>query len=297
MSIAPIDLFDELPRVDGPKLGRFNGGNYKRIEYLELLGRSSDQGQYTIGDHGYVFKVRIDGELYALKVASLRIPITRYKLTVVSFDSMTYRKPLTMLDPAGRSCVSQIDVEGQCDPFYAECRAYGRIASKPRKRPIAIACYGFIGIPAEQESFFAERFNVTDWNRPEGELSLGSANRQPFRALVKEFATEDPEITKGLAASMWRDLTALHGQGIYVMDVRWDNYKRGHLVDFSSAWTSPYFQFRRDVSSEEEIRMYKEIDLEAFNLMVEEELGMGVSARIELNKAVVERLRPRRKEE
>ncbi len=71
MSIAPIDLFDELPRVKGPKLGRFKGRNYKRIEYLELLSGSNDQDQYPIGDHGYVFKVRIDEEVYALKVASL----------------------------------------------------------------------------------------------------------------------------------------------------------------------------------------------------------------------------------
>lgn len=57
MSIAPIDRFDELPRVNGPK-PRFKY-DHRGIEYLDLLARE---------DHGYLFKVRINGELYALKI-------------------------------------------------------------------------------------------------------------------------------------------------------------------------------------------------------------------------------------
>ncbi|KAK5200961.1 hypothetical protein LTR47_012123, partial [Exophiala xenobiotica] len=68
MSTALIDEFDELPRIKGPKLRRFKDGHYKRIEYLELLGRSDDERQLPNGGHGYVFRVRIDGELYALKI-------------------------------------------------------------------------------------------------------------------------------------------------------------------------------------------------------------------------------------
>jgi hypothetical protein len=55
------------------KLRRFKDGHYKRIEYLELLGRSDDEEQLPNGDHGYVFGVRIDGELYALKIVRLGI--------------------------------------------------------------------------------------------------------------------------------------------------------------------------------------------------------------------------------
>lgn len=67
MSTAAIDQSDELPSIEGPKLRRFKGGNYNRIEYEELLGS---------GDHGYVFRVRIDGELYALKLVRLGTPTT-----------------------------------------------------------------------------------------------------------------------------------------------------------------------------------------------------------------------------
>lgn len=74
------------------------------------------------------------------------------------------------------------DIEQQNDPFYAECRAYGRIASNPQERPIAVACHGFLSIPATQESFFAHKFGITQWDRPQDKLSV----REPFRAIVKD---------------------------------------------------------------------------------------------------------------
>ena len=81
------------------------------------------------------------------------------------------------------------------------------------------------------------------------------------------------------------------------MDVRWNNYKGGHLVDFSSAWTEPHFEFRKDVNSEEDININRQIDLAAFDKMVKEELGMDVSVRTEPNPDFIARLRLRRKSE
>jgi hypothetical protein len=79
------------------------------------------------------------------------------------------------------------------------------------------------------------------------------------------------------------------------MDVRWDNYKGGHIVHFSSAWTEPHFEFRRDVNSEKDININRQIDLAAFNKMVKEELGMDVSARTEPNLDLIARLCPRKR--
>ena len=76
MTTAIIDQFDELPRIKGPKLRRFKEGHYKKIEYLELLSKFDDEEQLPDGDHGYVFKVRIDGELYALKIVHFGISTT-----------------------------------------------------------------------------------------------------------------------------------------------------------------------------------------------------------------------------
>lgn len=69
------------------------------------------------------------------------------------------------------------------------------------------------------------------------------------------------------------------------------------MVDFSSAWTEPHFEFRKDVNSEEDIRVNRQIDLAAFDKMVKEELGMDVSAKTDMNPDFVARLRPRRKKE
>ena len=60
------------------------------------------------------------------------------------------------------------------------------------------------------------------------------------------------------------------------MDIRWSNYKGGHLVDFSLAWMEPHFKFRKDINSEEDIKINRQIDLAAFDKMVKEELGMDL---------------------
>ena len=68
-------------------------------------------------------------------------------------------------------------------------------------------------------------------------------------------------------------------------------------MDFSSAWTEPHFEFRKDVNSEEDIKINKQIDLAAFDKTVKEELGMDVFVRTEPNPDLIARLRPRRKRE
>ncbi|KAF2650600.1 hypothetical protein K491DRAFT_761601 [Lophiostoma macrostomum CBS 122681] len=263
MASAAVDVFDELPRIEKEKLSRFQNGRYKRIEYIELLGKTDGEDQLPDGDHGYVFKVRIDRVLYALKI----------------FRFFDIEEALAMLDPAGRSLVTPEEVEGQTNPFYAECRAYAKIAAKTKSRvsSVAIACHGFVSIPAKMETVLARRFNITDWNRPEAELSLNPTQRQPFRALVKDLVETDPIVTPELIPLMRRELKALNRFGIYVMDVKWRNYKGGHLVDFSSAWTKPHHEFRRDINSAEDIAMLKEIDLVAFEEMVKDDLGIVVS--------------------
>lgn len=94
MSTAVIDQFDELPRIQGPKLRRFKDGHYESIEYLEVLGRSDHMDQLPNGDHGYVFRVQIDRELYALKIVRLGRFTTYLNLTAASFDFSTWERLL-----------------------------------------------------------------------------------------------------------------------------------------------------------------------------------------------------------
>lgn len=58
-------LLNELPPCDGPRLHVFK---YRRapIEWLELLEKSSPESHSA--SQGYVFKVKINSKIYALKV-------------------------------------------------------------------------------------------------------------------------------------------------------------------------------------------------------------------------------------
>jgi hypothetical protein len=92
MSTYDIDKHDELPQIDGPKLPCFKERRYKKIEYLELLNPPREEEQSSNGGHGYVFKVLIDSEPYALKIvcASNLAPVEG--LTVHSFASSTLKR-------------------------------------------------------------------------------------------------------------------------------------------------------------------------------------------------------------
>lgn len=75
MPPTAIDQFDELPRTEGPKLLRFNDGPCPEIEYLEHLSNGDNEDQ----SKGYVFKVRIDEQLYALKIVCLTVRLVSRK--------------------------------------------------------------------------------------------------------------------------------------------------------------------------------------------------------------------------
>ena len=73
MAEAPINKYDLLPNIEGPKLHRFNDGQYKKIEYLDLLSSSDDSDEPFLGDHGYVFSVLIDSQPFALKIVGFAL--------------------------------------------------------------------------------------------------------------------------------------------------------------------------------------------------------------------------------
>jgi hypothetical protein len=51
-----------LPQCDGPKLKAFDFQGPQQIEFLDYLGS---------GTHAIVFKVKIRGQIYALKLVSI----------------------------------------------------------------------------------------------------------------------------------------------------------------------------------------------------------------------------------
>lgn len=134
------------------------------------------------------------------------------------------------------------------DPFYAECRAYGRINEiytrlHPGQQPqdlkpehlLAVQCYGYLMLTRSHEKVLASQFPSIYFTRdPEqhGEI--------PVRALVKRYVPEPSFALKTRSVKrMMQDLKTLHDHGLYPIDIRVENYRAGLLVDFGMALTTP----------------------------------------------------------
>ena len=64
--------------------------------------------------------------------------------------------------------------------------------------------------------------------------------RAVFRAIVEDLVTDDFSLTHRVVKKMKKILLVIREQGIYPIDLKVSNYKRGLLVDFNTAMTEPY---------------------------------------------------------
>lgn len=129
------------------------------------------------------------------------------------------------------------------DPFYNECRAYGRLIENDVNGKIAVRCYGHMAIPAAREDELARRFDVDVWDRLRDDSKLPVSKRQPFRAIVKDLIEDDRPLDEKKLIRMRKDLLKMHKLGVYPQDVRERNYGDGLLLDFSIAITKPHWVF------------------------------------------------------
>jgi len=185
-------------------------------------------------------------------------------------------------------------IVGHLDPFYAECRAYGRIAETNRKRPVAVPCYGFLRIPAAQEDFLNATFDISDWDRPKEEYDRPIADRQSFRAIVKELVTDPVPFKNNMVRGMLADLRSLRNITVFVRDIRADNYCGGKLVDFSVSWTVPHLMLADGLRDMDFIEEDIIEELIAFDKMIED-AGIVTPVRATRNKVYASKLRPRKK--
>ncbi|KAF2752520.1 hypothetical protein EJ05DRAFT_297433 [Pseudovirgaria hyperparasitica] len=259
-----------LPPCEGPKLLPFkrHKGN---IHFLKLLSSSPrlDGSEGAEGGHSYVFKVRIGKKKYALKV----------------FKFFSVEQERSSVFPTDRVKASDEIITYHSDPFYAECRAYGKLQTheqqqqeqrtrderrQHREHPhrLAVPCYGYLYLPAEQYGeIFSEQFGIRDWDWPEEDEDKSWREKPPFRALVKELVESKEAIVN--AEEMERDLHELRNLGIYPVDLYARNYLDGKLVDFSSAMISPHWwldslrPLRRQRVLDEELLLFREMIREA----------------------------------
>lgn len=176
------------------------------------------------------------------------------------------------------------------DPFFNECRAYGRLIKKNVNGKVAVRCHGYLMIPADREDELKERFGVTTWNRPDEEDFVPASRREPFRAIVKDLVTEDVPLTAKTAKKMLRDLRRIRKLEVYNMDIQARNYKGELLVDFSVAMTKPHYLFVIKPAWRKEDYQYD--DLRSFDHMLDE-AGIVTLNRATPNRETLRKLRPR----
>ena len=174
------------------------------------------------------------------------------------------------------------------DPFFSECRAYGRLTEAGLNGKVAVQCYGFVTIPAEREEEMKKTFDVNEWNRPRSEYKKVPHRRQPFRAIVKDLVTEDISLSPTVANKILKDLKTMHKVGVYTMDVRKRNYKNGLCLDFSVSITVPHYLFV--IKPRWRVRVYKRADLVSWQRMVREE-GVDTQVRAVRNSEYCRKLR------
>lgn len=209
-----------LPTCEGPKLKPFH--DLKAIVKLKRLLSDND----TDG-HAHVFEASIGSSSFAIKI---------FKFYDIEEDRAG------LLDRENK-LISDDLLHAHSDPFYNECRAYGRLEETKLNGKVAVYCHGYVTLSADKEEQLEREFGVREWDRPDEEYDKPVSQRQPFRAIVKDLVLKDVRLSAKIADKMLTDLKRMRRTGVYPGDIVLRNYKAGLLIDFSTARTEPFYLF------------------------------------------------------
>ncbi|KAH6969280.1 kinetochore Sim4 complex subunit FTA2-domain-containing protein [Fusarium avenaceum] len=241
----------ELPPCEGPKLNIFEHHKSK-IQWLERL---DDKDENVCSSEGYVFRARIRGREYAVKVFKFFDPMS----TEYFWGPMLGED--TPLDTAAY----------YTDPFYAECRAYGRIRHAKEKglKAVAVPCHGFLFLrPQEQQALEKQDIDL-GLDEIDSDYQRSTLGGLKARAIVKDIASANTGVSSTSVRRILKRVVSMNMAGIYNMDIRIDNFRDGKLVDFGSSWTEPHVLLN---SLNPEAALESKIaDRVMFEQMVEEE--------------------------
>ncbi|KAL8796092.1 MAG: hypothetical protein Q9182_007426 [Xanthomendoza sp. 2 TL-2023] len=235
-----------LPQCKGPKLNAFID-HEASIKFLRLLSAPHPDAQAN------VFEVLIGGKPYALK----------------AFKYYDDEEDLFGLDDYELDKASRIHFDYYLDPFFNECRAYGKLIENNLNGEVAVHCHGYLMLTADYEDKLDDLFGELDWDRPDEEYEKPVSKRSPLRTIVKDLIVEDNIWKPYVVRKMLRDLKKIRELEIYVMDIKPENYKGSKLVDFSIAMTLPHFVF--DIKPEFQLQQYMNEDLAAFDGMLRDQ--------------------------
>ncbi|KAL8925691.1 MAG: hypothetical protein Q9208_003374 [Pyrenodesmia sp. 3 TL-2023] len=261
---AEIDLKGPQPRCEGPKLRPFPNRK-AAIRFIKRLDDPAIEGP------SHVFEAVIARKRYALKI-----------FNIYQGDSLS------------ESDIEMLGLDtlyAHSDPFYNECRAYGRLDESHLNGEVAVRAHGYTTIPATDVHQLGKDFQVDSWEEDaeEHEYNELPFERHIFRAIVKDLIQDDVRWTHKIVKRMKRDLLRMREQGIYPMDLQSRNYKGGLLLDFSSAMTLPHYQL--DKCPDRQYERVMEHDLYHFDQMIAK---AGVKTWVTAyNKEYLKKLRPR----
>ncbi|KAI0455163.1 kinetochore Sim4 complex subunit FTA2-domain-containing protein [Xylaria acuta] len=230
-----------LPECDGPKLKPFNFQGPQKIEFLEHLGE---------GLHAHVFKVKILGQIYALKLFRF------------AYDH-NWLGPARDTDPDDRELMSAF--YNYSEPFSCECFGYvlldeeHELAMMTRFSDLKLEFNGDSGYPGAED--MRSRF-------------LGKDGRaSPIRGVVKDFGLGDEENLRAtLVRKIRRDVIKLQQLGIIRIDVATRQIIDDKISDFSTALTVPHFLTTPELNPRLTPEMISAMELETFKLSISDYL-------------------------
>ncbi|KAM0440767.1 hypothetical protein ACHAPT_000068 [Fusarium lateritium] len=159
------------------------------------------------------------------------------------------------------------------DPFFAECRAYGRIEGAIRRGKlrtgITVPCHGYLFLKKGDERILSDRGVDLGLNHVDIDFQQTVQGGCRPRAIVKDFVPGDPGVNDKSAKKILSGIRALNRLKVYNKDIRIDNFRGGKLVDFGSSWTEPHALL--DALGAQDIRDNKAADLALFDEMIEDE--------------------------
>lgn len=140
------------------------------------------------------------------------------------------------------------------ESFRRECRAYGRLRDSKLDGKVAVACHGYMMLPAEYEDELERRFGAGDWYLGNDEHDTQVSEKQALKAIVKDLVLEKTIWTPKVFRTRLSHLKKMRAQGIYTMDIKADNYVGGLFVDFGIAYTTPHACFDTEAAYWTEMR-------------------------------------------
>ncbi|KEZ41065.1 hypothetical protein SAPIO_CDS7118 [Scedosporium apiospermum] len=217
-----------LPLCDGPKLKPFDFQGPQKIEFLDYLGE---------GLHAHVLKVKILGQIYALK-------LFRFGYDEDWLGNGPY------IDPDNLEAMSAF--YEYSEPFSCECRAFGRLQEDGHEE-LAARCYGYVLLDEEHERVVMDQFSHLEINfngniQYSGYEDLrsrfvgkGVDRAPPIRGIVKEFGPTEEDLRTREVRRMLKDVIRLQQLGIIYIDVGHRQLVGGKFCDFSTAITVPHY--------------------------------------------------------